>query len=311
MTISSRTPEGSPNRCPVCGSEVRVEPSNPPGDAPCPQCGHLLWFVNQRFSDVPEGGSYTRTRLIGRDFGELWAGEGPGGIPVAIQIIPRSLVREDVEVQRQALEVARRVRHPYLLQTWACWQIPDGLVIITELAEGSLRDRLQGCRQAGLTGVPGAELVRYCREAAEGLDYLQGEHVVHRDVKPANLFLFQGHAKVGGPAAFLNLLPNPPGTVVGTLAYMAPELFANDPSPWTDQYALAISYHELRTGRLPFGDESLSPVRLMLAHGEGKLDFSLLPPAEQSVIRKATHRTPDRRYQNCLTFVRELEQALA
>jgi len=44
MKPSSRTPEGEPNRCPVCGHEVRIEPSYPPGDAPCPCCGHLLWF---------------------------------------------------------------------------------------------------------------------------------------------------------------------------------------------------------------------------------------------------------------------------
>ena len=45
MKPSSRTPEGTPNRCPVCNAEVRVEPSTPPGDAPCPNCGHLLWFA--------------------------------------------------------------------------------------------------------------------------------------------------------------------------------------------------------------------------------------------------------------------------
>src|SRR2546423_1698186 len=44
MNISSRTPEGEPNHCPVCGSEVRTEPSRPLGDAPCPVCGTLLWF---------------------------------------------------------------------------------------------------------------------------------------------------------------------------------------------------------------------------------------------------------------------------
>jgi acyl carrier protein len=50
--ISSRTPEGESNRCPVCGRLVTIEPSRPlrepattsPGDAPCPACGHLLWF---------------------------------------------------------------------------------------------------------------------------------------------------------------------------------------------------------------------------------------------------------------------------
>jgi anti-anti-sigma factor len=44
MSISSRTPEGEPCRCPLCGAENDVEPSSPPGDASCPQCGRLIWF---------------------------------------------------------------------------------------------------------------------------------------------------------------------------------------------------------------------------------------------------------------------------
>jgi acyl carrier protein len=47
MVISSRTPEGLPNRCPICGNSVRLESSLPFGDAPCPSCGHLLWFLTQ------------------------------------------------------------------------------------------------------------------------------------------------------------------------------------------------------------------------------------------------------------------------
>lgn len=35
-----------PNRCPVCGNEVKIEPSTPVGDAPCPHCGTLLWFTS-------------------------------------------------------------------------------------------------------------------------------------------------------------------------------------------------------------------------------------------------------------------------
>ena len=45
MTISSRTPEGDPNQCPICGHRVRLEPSIDTRDAPCPSCGHLLWFM--------------------------------------------------------------------------------------------------------------------------------------------------------------------------------------------------------------------------------------------------------------------------
>jgi hypothetical protein len=44
VTISSRTPEGLPNRCPVCGAEVKLEPSWPAEDACCPNCGSLLWY---------------------------------------------------------------------------------------------------------------------------------------------------------------------------------------------------------------------------------------------------------------------------
>jgi hypothetical protein len=48
--ISSRTPEGEPNLCQVCAAEIRLEPSRPPGDAPCPNCGTLLWFSGRRIS---------------------------------------------------------------------------------------------------------------------------------------------------------------------------------------------------------------------------------------------------------------------
>ena len=43
--ISSRTPEGQPTRCPLCSRELVIEPSALFGDATCPHCGHLLWFV--------------------------------------------------------------------------------------------------------------------------------------------------------------------------------------------------------------------------------------------------------------------------
>jgi PTS system fructose-specific IIA component/PTS system nitrogen regulatory IIA component len=52
MEPSSRTPEGEPNRCPICGHVVAIEPSRPPGDAPCPHCGHLLWFAGASFENA-------------------------------------------------------------------------------------------------------------------------------------------------------------------------------------------------------------------------------------------------------------------
>lgn len=59
--ISSRTPEGRPDHCPVCDAFVLVEPSLPLGDAPCPNCGALLWFLN-----APEGARIHEARIVER-----------------------------------------------------------------------------------------------------------------------------------------------------------------------------------------------------------------------------------------------------
>ncbi len=52
MSISSRTPEGLPSHCPLCGGETNLEFSDPAGDAPCPHCGHLLWMSGQMLRRV-------------------------------------------------------------------------------------------------------------------------------------------------------------------------------------------------------------------------------------------------------------------
>lgn len=50
MTISSRTPEGIPHLCPVCGRNSETEPSYPGGDSCCSRCGQLLWWFQDRLS---------------------------------------------------------------------------------------------------------------------------------------------------------------------------------------------------------------------------------------------------------------------
>lgn len=47
MNVSSRTPEGFPSNCPLCGAATNLEFSDPAGDAPCPNCGHLLWHASE------------------------------------------------------------------------------------------------------------------------------------------------------------------------------------------------------------------------------------------------------------------------
>jgi acyl carrier protein len=54
MNVSSRTPEGLPHRCPVCGKYASVEPSFPAGDSICPSCGQLLWWFRDRYGASTE-----------------------------------------------------------------------------------------------------------------------------------------------------------------------------------------------------------------------------------------------------------------
>lgn len=53
MEISSRTTEGLPNECPICGKQVWIVPSIPPGDATCPHCGSAIWFPHAT-GEVPD-----------------------------------------------------------------------------------------------------------------------------------------------------------------------------------------------------------------------------------------------------------------
>ena len=45
MVVSSRTPEGDSGNCPICDAEIVIEPSSTLGDATCPNCGQLIWFI--------------------------------------------------------------------------------------------------------------------------------------------------------------------------------------------------------------------------------------------------------------------------
>jgi serine/threonine-protein kinase len=179
------------------------------------------------------------------------------------------------------------------------------LVSDNEPTHGSLRERLQACRQQGLPGIPEEELLGYMHAVAQRLDDLHSHNALHRDVRPANMLLRNGCVQLAQGHA-----PKTPGSISSAaIAYCcAPELIEPaNPSSKTDQYALAISYCELRTGALPFPHKSL--YEMTFAHLQGRLDLSRLIGSEQAVLSKALANDPGQRYSSCLTFVQALEQA--
>src|SRR5205823_2364131 len=137
-------------------------------------------------------------------------------------------------------------------------------VIAMELADGSLLDLLDVYRADYGSCIYPQHLCAYLTQAAEALDFLNtrqhhlnGQRVAvrHCDVKPSNLLVLNGLVKLADfSLAAQTTSPMGYHRRVGTLNYTAPERLQGWLSDRSDQYALAVSYCELRGGRLPFPD---------------------------------------------------------
>jgi serine/threonine protein kinase len=256
-------------------------------------------------------GVYRLLDRIGEgSFGEVRRAEAPGGIFVAVKVIYRPVGSDADQHEKKAIDRIKNLSHPFLLSTHAYW-IEDGrLHIAMELADGTTRDRLKACLARGLIGIPPEELLRLIKQAAEALDYVHGEGLFHRDVKPDNILIKKGFAKIGDFSLVrkqdtLSL----DGAAAGTLAYMGPECYRGNVVRQSDQYSLAITYFELRTNRRPYPTRT-GWYEAMMDAVEGVPDLTPLEGAEAEVLNKALAKNTADRYATCLDFVEALEKAI-
>jgi len=156
---------------------------------------------------------------------------------------------KDVELAEREARVLASLTHPKLPAYIEHFEEGGHLYLVMEKIEGeSLAVRL---RRGGRFDEAAA--VRLLRDAAEALEYLRGQGVVHRDIKPGNVI-----EKKDGSFAFVDfgavrdrMRIDGGSTVVGTFGYMAPEQFQGRSQPASDVYAVGATVLAMLTGKQP------------------------------------------------------------
>jgi serine/threonine-protein kinase len=231
----------------------------------------------------------------------------------AIKLLPPFGNTEEARqrFEREARAVAR-LRHRNILSVFDFGDFNGQPYMVTEyMPNGSLQERLP---KEPLAPEQAIELLR---PLAEALDYAHDQGIVHRDVKPANVFL-DGEwqpvlADFGLAKMFSEDSITMSGTVSGTPSHMAPEQArGNDPTGKADLYALAVIAFQLLTGRLPFTGASVMDILYQHVNEPPPAPSRLNPkldPAIDAVITRGLAKDPTERWPSCEAMVNALEAA--
>ena len=183
--------------------------------------------------------------------------------------------------------------------------------MVMELANCQLQERFRMCKAKGLPGIPRDELLGYLEEAAESLDMIGARYgLQHLDVKPENLFLVAGHAKVGDYGLVRRAQrakTNDDDNRGFTPRYTAPEVLLGRVDTRSDQYSLALVYAELLTGCFPYPGRT--PQQLVFEHLHTAPNLSALPASDRNIVARALSKQPADRFLSCSEFMKALVHA--
>jgi serine/threonine protein kinase len=253
--------------------------------------------------------------------GVVWKAEDPRlGRHVALKFIPDEVARDRERVERFLREAraASATNHPNICSIHDIGDWDGRRFIVMEIVEGrSLRRHIDGKPMDVGTAVDLAIQV------ADALAAAHAKGIIHRDIKPDNVFvtgdpagspsakiLDFGLAKMAaGPApesptdhaARTAMDLTAPTTVTGTLPYMPPEqALGKELDPRTDLFSLGAVLYEMITGSYPFEGESSAEVleALLTRVPAAPTDRNPnVPPQLDRVVEKALEKDPARRYQ--------------
>ncbi|MEO7103161.1 MAG: protein kinase [Gemmatimonadaceae bacterium] len=223
---------------------------------------------------------------------------------VAIKVL-RPDVAESLARERflREIHVAARLNHPNILPLYDSGEAAGLLYFVMPVMRGqTVQDRLQ----AGRLSVD--ESVRIATEVADALDYAHRNDVIHRDIKPGNILLHEGHAIVAdfgiGKALVAAAAESPTftqvGVSVGTPAYMSPEQAAGDVLDGrSDLFALGCTLYEMLTGDQAFTGPTLQAViarRFSYVPPPVTQSRSTVPVSVSRTVERLLEASPDARF---------------
>jgi eukaryotic-like serine/threonine-protein kinase len=233
------------------------------------------------------------------------------GRDVAIKLVDASLAAEGTRVRRfeQEARAAGQLNHPNILAVYDIGS-QDGIpYIVSELLEGeTLRARLAAAPLSPRKAIDAA------RQVAEGLAAAHDKGIVHRDVKPDNLFVTaDGRVKIldfgiakltasaeedGGRTG----LPTDTaaGTVVGTARYMSPEQIRGETvDARSDIFSLGLVLYEMLAGHPAFARDTVPETMTAILKEEApELDAAKVPAALTRIVARCMEKTRERRFQS-------------
>lgn len=247
---------------------------------------------------------------------------------VAIKILPSHLSSNPDLRQRfeREAKTISHLNHPHICTLYDIGH-QDGLdYLVMEYVEGeTLAKRLQK------GPLPTSELLRYSIEIADALDRAHRHGIVHRDLKPGNIMLTKSGAKLldfglarteaplvrqAGDSA-LPTASQPltgEGTILGTLAYMAPEqLEGKRADARTDIFSLGAVLYEMATGRKAFTGKSQASLIAAILQTDPPAVSSLEPMSPHAfdrLVQQCLAKDPEDRWQNAHDLITQLKWIL-